>query len=125
MQSMVSHRGRIKGGANKERTCLFCYIGVQRVTRTLAKVMRLPFCTENSVLSLALWDAVGSGAVGLLSACHSQLHPEPQAGTRVCFRSALDGPHRPFSCPRPKSFPSVLIASLPRRPAGSSPAAHL
>lgn len=32
---MVSHRGRIKGGANKERTCLFCYIGVQRVTRIL------------------------------------------------------------------------------------------
>lgn len=32
---MVSHRGRIKGGANKERTCLFCYIGEQRVARIL------------------------------------------------------------------------------------------
>ena len=33
MQPMLSHRVGMKGGANKDRTCLFRYIGVQRVAR--------------------------------------------------------------------------------------------
>lgn len=102
---MLSHRVGIKGGANKDRTCLSCYIGVQRVARILTgkshafavlhreirfkfgsvgcsgdwtngAVECLPFTASRRAVS---WDAVRAPAQGLMTVSAPSLALGPKA----------------------------------------------
>lgn len=102
---MLSHTVGIKGGANKDRTCLFRYIGVQRVARILTgkshafavlhreirfkfgsvgcsgdwtngAVECLPFTASQRAAS---WDAVRAPAQGLMIVSAPSLALGPKA----------------------------------------------